>query len=132
MPFAKGHEKLGGRKKGSLNKRTLLLSMILQDLPGRKTFDWQKELIADLKAKDKSRLDFWNLLMPYLVARPAITPIEIDSSPATPEESKRNALLAQERMKKLEEDARSGVGPFSNQPGMEYGSVTIPAPFPPV
>jgi hypothetical protein len=32
MPFSKGHNKLGGRKKGSLNKRTRLAQQIALDI----------------------------------------------------------------------------------------------------
>jgi|SRR5665213_273706 len=94
-------KKTGGRKAGVLNKRTLLLNSVLQDLKGKAGWDWKRALIAAVKTNNLVELPYWQLILPYLVAKPVMAPIELGGA-ASPEESVTNANSAMELLKEIE------------------------------
>lgn len=100
MAKQKGSIKTGGRVKGILNKKALFLAVVLAD----NGISWEKEYTDAIKSRSQRDLDFWEKLLPYLVAKPSMTPFTPDQ-PSTPEQSLSNAKQAQELLKELEHDA---------------------------
>lgn len=65
MKFVKGHKKMGGRKRGTPNKRTVISNKIEQLI--QENF---KQLQLDLKTADlKTRLDFYKVMLPYILPK---------------------------------------------------------------
>ena len=115
--------KTGGRKPGVLNKRTLLLNSVLQDLKGKAAWNWQKALVEAVKTNRLVELPYWELLLPYLVAKPVMAPMELGSA-ASPEESVSNAKSAMELLKEIELAERTE--PRSGQTKLDSGKTETP------
>jgi hypothetical protein len=107
MAAPKGHPRYGGRVKGVLNKRTLLLAAILDEVAQKTKFDWVTEFINDFKTGNDRRKDYWSIALPFLVAKPTITPVEKEESPPSPEESAQDALYAQRLLDEIEQSNRA-------------------------
>ena len=99
MAFEKGHQKIGGRKKGSLNKSTLFLSCVLN----RDGFDWEEdytnaiqEMTSDepeVVRKADKKIAMYERIMPFLVAAPKTAEILVTvNSPEQAVENTRKLL----------------------------------------
>jgi hypothetical protein len=97
MPRPKGIPKTGGRKKGTLNKSTLLMSVFLAD----HDYDFGTELKQALATMNLAKLVVLEKLFPYYFAKPMIAPIEI--KPENPQASVKNA---DDLLKELEKESQ--------------------------
>jgi hypothetical protein len=115
MAAPKGHPRYGGgRVKGQLNKKTLLLAAILDEVAAKAKFDWVYEFIDDFKTGNIKRKDYWSMVLPLLCAKPTVTPIELDSAAKTPAQSKAIAEENKRLIDKLEADAIAGANAESH------------------
>ncbi|MCX2718755.1 hypothetical protein [Lentiprolixibacter aurantiacus] len=74
MPFTKGHEKIGGRKKGTPNRITKELRNVLKEIIAQEL----EHLPSYLESiPDKKRIEILLKLMPYVF--PRLNPISFES-----------------------------------------------------
>jgi len=67
-----GTEKTGGRKAGTLNKRTAWLKSVLEE----NDFDWGKDFALSMRCSDYERVKILIELLPYL--NPKVNPQSLD------------------------------------------------------
>lgn len=94
MPFENGHEKVGGRKPGSPNKKTLLrAAFVLADM-GISPTERLVEIADDPQTPIPERVELWKFLQSYVEA-PQVKPTEVAAE--TPEGSveRAKAMAAQ-------------------------------------
>lgn len=98
MEFEQGHEKIGGRKAGTPNRKTLLRASAVLAERGLSPTDELIKIAQDLETKTATCIEIWKFLQSFVEAPQTIAQ---SIAPDSPSDSVENARAALARLNEL-------------------------------